>query len=357
MPFIAIYQWSSVDMPDDLDADNIKYDLDANHPDAQYYDDTEPTWTGQTYTFAGGTPTKLRLDDDDDHFEDGYTETGAPQVLKDAMTLNGTTYPAGSVVEAEFSLLDDTGLEVWVVRIDGENVGFTIPAGYDEIPPGTTFSPTQSRDGAPQGSSDGQSSREQYSNVACFTAPVPIDTPDGPRRAGSLRPGDMVLTLDNGAQPVLWAGRTTLRLGPQNDGRRPIRLRADCLAPGCPASDISVSPQHRILIAQPDGAQAFVPARGLLPLPGVSVARGRRRVTFVHLLLPRHEVLLSAGLATESLFPGRMSLLALGARGRASLDRALPGLDAAAYGPLARPGLTRRQAEAWARARKAVAHA
>ncbi|MGI1661824.1 Hint domain-containing protein [Palleronia sp. KMU-117] len=33
---------------------------------------------------------------------------------------------------------------------------------------------------------------------------APLATPDGPRPAGALDPGDLVTTLDGGAEPVLW---------------------------------------------------------------------------------------------------------------------------------------------------------
>ena len=66
--------------------------------------------------------------------------------------------------------------------------------------------------------------------ILCFTAGTMIDTPHGPRPVEQLAAGDAILTLDHGAQPLLWAGgsahdatalRTHARLtpDPHPDGR------------------------------------------------------------------------------------------------------------------------------------------
>ncbi|PWE51378.1 hypothetical protein DEM26_04235 [Thioclava sp. NG1] len=38
----------------------------------------------------------------------------------------------------------------------------------------------------------------------CVTKGTRLATPRGPRRVESLQPGDLVTTLDDGPQPVLW---------------------------------------------------------------------------------------------------------------------------------------------------------
>lgn len=75
----------------------------------------------------------------------------------------------------------------------------------------------------------------------CFTAGTLIDTPTGPVRVEDLRPGDMVMTLDHGAQPLRWVGgRTVCGLG---------RFAPVELDPGVFDNDRSLllSPEHRIL--------------------------------------------------------------------------------------------------------------
>jgi len=87
--------------------------------------------------------------------------------------------------------------------------------------------------------------------VICFAADTRMATPDGPREIGLLRPGDRVLTKDNGPQPILWSGQrrmsgARLYAMPQ---LRPIRFRSGALGIGRPEPDLLVSPRHRMLVA------------------------------------------------------------------------------------------------------------
>src|SRR6056297_2625673 len=86
--------------------------------------------------------------------------------------------------------------------------------------------------------------------ILCFTAGTMIDTPLGPRPVERLAAGDAVLTLDHGAQPLLWAGGSAfdaaaLRARPR---LTPIRIPAGALGPGNLSRDTLVSPQHRLLL-------------------------------------------------------------------------------------------------------------
>ncbi len=357
MPIVAIYEWDRVNLPGHLTQSNILYDMDANHPNAQYYDPEQPTWTGHTYTYQGGAPAQLHITDDDPYFEDGYTETGAPQVLNQDVVLNGKTYSAGDVVQAEFSLVDAAGVEVWVIRIGGENVGFSVPSWVTSFPPGSTFHPVESRDGDPAGSSDNTSSSELYANVACFTVDCPVATPFGAVPAGKLRTGDRVSTLDHGPQPILWAGRSRADFRGREDGRRPIRFEPGALGPGTPSVPVDLSPQHRVVMPDTAGGMTFAPACGLLPLRGVRVRHGCAATVYVHILMPRHEILDCAGMRAESLYPGPMALAALSPSARAGLRRALQvyGQTPETYGDLACPSLSRREAADWARKQRQVA--
>lgn len=152
--------------------------------------------------------------------------------------------------------------------------------------------------------------------LLCFAGGTLIDTPGGPRPVDDLRAGDLVTTADHGAQPLIWAGGRQLEtaeliLRPR---RRPIRIRAGALAPGAPARDLVVSPQHRILVtgrlAQRFGAppELLVPAVRLVGLPGISRDDHCRPVRYLHLLCARHEILTANGAAAESLWLGGPAL-------------------------------------------------
>lgn len=145
----------------------------------------------------------------------------------------------------------------------------------------------------------------------CFTPGALIDTPDGPRPVESLRPGDLIETRDHGPQPVLWIGhrQVTARQAAAAPMLRPIRIAAGALGPGCPARDLVVSAQHRLLLrsrilARVTGAaEVLTPACQLLGWPGVERLPAGA-VTYLHLLCPRHEIVRVDGAWTETLYPG-----------------------------------------------------
>lgn len=341
---IGVYDWSQIATPPELSANNLRYDGGANDPGQSNYNPGLPTWTDKTYTFTGGTPTKIKVIDDDGDFEDGYVETGAPATLAEDVTINGVTYTAGSVVENEFSLADGSGTEVWVLRINGENVGFVPQSLYTSIPAGSTFTPTEGRGGTIAESSDGVISSEPYAGVICFTPQTRIDTPNGPVPAGRLRPGDLLLTADHGAQPVRWIARTRVTFDTPDDPARPVLIPRDAFGPGLPARQMQLSPQHRILLTGPvtgQGQGVLAPARGLMPFPGVRVMRGVAATTYVHVFLDRHEILSAEGVPAESFYPGRMALRALAPADRRRLDPLIP---VTGYGPPARQLITRSDA-------------
>ena len=181
--------------------------------------------------------------------------------------------------------------------------------------------------------------------IACFAAGTLIATPGGARPVEALRPGDLLRTQGGAPQRVVWAARQVLRsdtlaLRPE---LRPIRIRAGALGN---ARDLLVSPQHRMVLGG-----GFVPARWLAEAADgrFRVARGKRSVTYVHLMLPRHAVILAEGAPAESFYPGPGALAGLDSFAKAALFRRHPALAGVVtradterlYGPLALPELTR----------------
>lgn len=175
-------------------------------------------------------------------------------------------------------------------------------------------------------------------NIICFTPGTLIDTPDGPRAVETLRPGDLVMTLDDGPQPLSWVGNSTV---PGFGKTAPIRIQPGVL-PGA-TGPLTVSPQHRILIDDWRAdmlcgeQQVFVTAKQLLDVDGVT-ARPCEKVTYIHLMLDRHQILFSNGVATESLHAAEQSLSALCPEAREELYTLMPELrdNPASHGPTAR---------------------
>lgn len=162
--FLKLFDWSLYTLPTGLPDSDLEGDTHANDPTSSDYNAAAPTWMGQDFMFNGGSALQILINDDDGAFEDGYVETEGAQTLAQDVTINGTTYLAGSIIENEFSLIDDTGAEVWVLRINGVNVGFVYPPA-NEPAPGETFTAAKGRDGAVEDSGDGVSSTTSYTVI------------------------------------------------------------------------------------------------------------------------------------------------------------------------------------------------
>lgn len=167
----------------------------------------------------------------------------------------------------------------------------------------------------------------------CFAAGTLIATPDGPRAVETIRAGDLVLTLDAGAQPVVWAGSRHLDAEALDraPNLRPIRIAAGALGDGLPLRDLTVSPQHRILMRHIEGDAGqgvLVAARHLAECarPGADVLTDVRGVTYCHLALAGHAVLLAEGAPAESLYTGPQALRALSRAQRQDLAAVFPAL-------------------------------
>lgn len=170
--------------------------------------------------------------------------------------------------------------------------------------------------------------------VTCFVTGTLILTDKGERPVESLRPGDLVWTRDNGFQPLRWCGASRvlpslLAASPQ---LRPIRIEVDALGPNSPDAPLLVSPQHRILVRSAIAARMFgctevlVAAKHLLELPGVHVEDELDSFSYHHLMFDRHEVILSNGAETESLYPGPEALKALPEAAVEEIEALFPGL-------------------------------
>jgi len=182
--------------------------------------------------------------------------------------------------------------------------------------------------------------------VICFTPGTLVDTPEGRRPVEALRPGEKVLTRDDGAQELLWIG--TRRMSGARlyamPHLRPVRIRAGAFGIGRPEGDLVVSPQHRMLLQGPaaralfNEAEVLVQAIDLVNGGSVRLEQGLPEVTYIHLMFERHQVLRANGMESESFHPASTSLEMIEAAQRAALLRLRPEIatDPMAYGPHAR---------------------
>lgn len=190
--------------------------------------------------------------------------------------------------------------------------------------------------------------------VICFTPGTMILCEDGPRPVESIAAGARLQTKDDGCAEVLWVGRrrvTGARLYAMPH-LAPVRLRAGALDPGVPDAGLLVSPDHRVVLHGPRARALFncdevlVAARDLVNGETITIDRSLREVTYIHLLLPRHQIVFANGVETESFHPASAALGQMEDDQLAGLLARLPdgAADPETYGGFARRVLTASEA-------------
>jgi phospholipase/lecithinase/hemolysin len=132
--------------------------------------------------------------------------------------------------------------------------------------------------------------------LSCFATGTCIRTTAGERPVEALQVGAHIALADGGTAPIVWIGRCEVNCTSAPDPRAtwPVRVRADAFGPGMPARDLYLSPDHAVFI---DGV--LIPVKHLID--GEAIASvPRDSVTWWHVELPRHGVLLAEGLPCES---------------------------------------------------------
>ena len=133
--------------------------------------------------------------------------------------------------------------------------------------------------------------------LPCFAAGTRIATNRGEVAVEHLAPGDEVRTMHHGGfAPITWIGQRHVDCSRarQPASAWPLRVRAHAFAPGQPHRDLFLSPDHAVFV---DGV--LIPIRYLEN--GRSIARDPRdNLTYFHIELARHDVVLAEGLPSES---------------------------------------------------------
>lgn len=216
----------------------------------------------------------------------------------------------------------------------GRHLLYDINGGLPATPTTLVYSAKTENGDTAQGDNDGHLDFYDSYNAVCFCTGTLIETDRGPRAIETLQPGDLVLTRDNGLQPLRWLGQR--RLGPADlavaPNLRPVRISAGALGPGCPAHDLEVSPQHRLMVRSRIARRMFgadevlVAARHLCGLPGIAEIETATEVCYLHMLFDRHEIVQANGAPAESLHTGPMALRSLSPRARHEIFTLFPEL-------------------------------
>jgi collagen type I/II/III/V/XI/XXIV/XXVII alpha len=134
-------------------------------------------------------------------------------------------------------------------------------------------------------------------NPPCFLAGTAILTPSGPVAVERLGPGDPVLARFAGVEPIAWIGRRRLvpRRHASPDSVWPFRILRHAVAPGVPARDLLLSPDHAVFLGG-----VLIPVKYLANGLTVFQDRSFETVEYWHIELARHDVLLAEALPVET---------------------------------------------------------
>ena len=133
--------------------------------------------------------------------------------------------------------------------------------------------------------------------IACFATGARILTATGEVQVESLRVGDAVATLRRGGfGRIEWLGHRRVDCRRHADPRAvwPIRVQAGAFGPATPHADLLLSPDHAVFIGG-----VLIPVRYLVNDRTV-VQEARDAVTYWHVELASHDILLAEGLPAES---------------------------------------------------------
>lgn len=137
-----------------------------------------------------------------------------------------------------------------------------------------------------------------------------LRTPIGERRVEFLRKGDLVVTRDNGLQPVrlIWKREISEAEIAADPSLAPVHLNTRAIGPMMPARPLRVGGAHRLLIPgwrlldEDDAVNCLVPARDV---DGVSLGNETEAVeaTYYNVVFDAPQVFCANGMPVESFVP------------------------------------------------------
>lgn len=263
---------------------------------------------GPTYTYSGANL----------YFVD-FTNTPAPAGASPA------PFQYGMLASSSVSYIDNPDGSVTASFPNGAiNIHYSgqspTAIGAIVISPGTTITSNPNNPGAPfvqsgriyttapSGSfSDSPSITEPViattisgtPTVVCFAAGTLIRTVRGDVPVETLTPGDIVITASGSERPIIWIGRREFDCSthPNQTAVWPIRVMAGAFSENRPSRDLFLSPQHSVLVNCID--EVLIPIKYLVN--GGTIAQiPRDRISYWHVELDTHDLLLAEGLAVES---------------------------------------------------------
>ena len=135
-----------------------------------------------------------------------------------------------------------------------------------------------------------------YIQVQCFAAGTRIAGPHGEVSVEALRVGDNVALAEGGVADVVWIGHRTVDAARHPQPRKvwPVRIAAGAFGAGMPRRDLLLSPDHAVFVEN-----VLIPVKCLINGSTI-VQLPVDSVSYYHVELAQHDVILAEGLPVES---------------------------------------------------------
>jgi collagen type I/II/III/V/XI/XXIV/XXVII alpha len=135
-----------------------------------------------------------------------------------------------------------------------------------------------------------------FNSISCFAAGTRIATPAAEIPVEALCIGDLVCTRSGRTRMITWIGHRRVDCHRHADPASilPIRIATGAFAPGQPVRNLLLSPDHAVYF---DGV--LIPIKYLLNRDTVRRVPARE-VTYFHIELEQHDIVLADGLPVES---------------------------------------------------------
>ncbi|ARO54551.1 hypothetical protein B2G69_10555 [Methylorubrum zatmanii] len=217
-------------------------------------------------------------------------------------TLNGTVNAVGDPVvftssngsdqfTAYATNLDNPNQIVFSDNADGTGIAI-IASNTQLVEGGTeTFSETNLGDYIP----------------VCFATGTQIRTVRGEIAVEHLQAGDIAMTATSTARPIAWIGSREIVAdsGSLPFNQQPVRVRAGAFGGGLPVRDLFLSPGHPVLVGADADNEGGVLVPVMCLINGTTITREPvSSVTYWHVELDSHDILLAEGLPAESYIDG-----------------------------------------------------
>lgn len=168
-----------------------------------------------------------------------------------------------------------------------------------------------------------------------------LRTPCGGRRVEFLRVGDLIVTRDNGLQPVrlIWTRTVSAAEIAADPSLAPVVFLPRAIGPLMPQRSVSIGAAHRVLVPGwrlldvDDSENSLVPARDMAGQNDSSyIDRSPEEVTYYNIVFDEPQVFCVNGLPVESFTPTEEALRSTPLEARAELKKVfsnlLPHFDA-----------------------------